>query len=136
MKENLVEKINYLIERDGLNKRNRHREIIYKKCFLMHRLRKEELSLSEVGSFFGQHHASVLHNIETHKNMMKYNKDEYVQVIREYQVFLRNTEYIVEPRDLISDIMDCTNLYKVTRVKRWIKEGRYKTFNPNETDLE
>ena len=136
MKDNLMDKVTYLIERDGLNKRNRHREIIYKKCYLMHRLRKEQLTLGEIGSYFNQHHASVLHNIETHKNMNKYNKHEYTTIIREYQVFLKNTEYYVEPRDLISDVMDSTNLYKLQRVKRWIKEGRYNNFNPNETLLE
>jgi hypothetical protein len=68
--------------------------------------------------------------------MNKYNKHEYTTIIREYQVFLKNTEYYVEPRDLISDVMDSTNLYKLQRVKRWIKEGRYKTFDANATLLE
>ena len=68
--------------------------------------------------------------------MNKYNKHEYTSFIREYQVFLKNTEYYIEPRDLISDVMDSTNLYKLQRVKRWIKEGRYKNFNPEATLLE
>ena len=125
MTDNLLDKITYLIERDELNKRNRNRDVIYKKCFLMHRLRKEPLTFDEIGAFFNQHHSSVIHNINTHKDMMKFNKEDYEKVIREYELFLGNAEWVVQPRDIIRDVLDCTNIYKLNRIKKWIEQGRY-----------
>jgi hypothetical protein len=136
MKNDLIERVTYLIERDELNKRNRRKENIYKKCFLMNQLRKEELTFNEIGSYFNQHHASVIHNIQTHKNLMEYNKDEYLDVVREYQVFLVDSKYILQPRNIIDDVNGCTSLYKLLRVKRWIAEGRYKSLEENEDILE
>lgn len=136
MKNDLIERVTYLIERDELNKRNRRKQHIYKKCFLMAQLRKEELTFNEIGSYFNQHHASVIHNIQTHKNLMQYNKDEYLDVVREYQVFLVDSKYILQPRNIIDDVNNCTSLYKLLRVKRWIAEGRYNKLNEIESVTE
>jgi hypothetical protein len=136
MKNDLIERVTYLIERDELNKRNRRKQHIYKKCFLMNQLRKEELTFNEIGAYFNQHHASVIHNIQTHKNLMQYNKDEYLDVVREYQVFLVDSKYILQPRNIIDDVNNCTSLYKLLRVKRWIAEGRYKNLEEDATLIE
>jgi len=136
MKNDLIERVTYLIERDELNKRCRKKQHIYKKCFLMNQLRKEELTFNEIGSYFNQHHASVIHNINTHKNLLEYNKDEYLDVIREYMVFLIDSKYIHKPRNIIDDVNNCTSLYKLLRVKRWIAEGRYKKLNEIESVTE
>jgi hypothetical protein len=136
MKNDLIERVTYLIERDELNKRNRRKQHIYKKCFLMAQLRKEELTFNEIGSYFNQHHASVIHNIQTHKNLMQYNKDEYLDVVREYQVFLVDSKYILQPRNIIDDVNNCTSLYKLLRVKKWIAEGRYNKLNEIESVTE
>jgi hypothetical protein len=102
----------------------------------MAQLRKEELTFNEIGSYFNQHHASVIHNIQTHKNLMQYNKDEYLDVVREYQVFLVNSKYILQPRNIIDDVNNCTSLYKLLRVKRWIAEGRYNILDNDATLIE
>ena len=136
MKNDLIERVTYLIERDELNKRCRKKHHIFKKCFLMNQLRKEELTFQEIGAYFNQNHASVIHNIQTHKNLMEYNKDEYLNVIREYMTFLVNSKYIQQPRNIYDDVMKCTSLYKLLRVKRWIEEGRYKNLEEDATYLE
>lgn len=136
MKNDLIERVTYLIERDELNKRNRRKHNIYKKCFLMNQLRKEELTFKEIGAYFNQHHASVIHNIQTHKNLLEYNSEEYLDVIREYMVFLIDSKYIQQPRDIYDDVLKCTSLYKLLRVKRWVAEGRYNNLEENEPLLE
>jgi hypothetical protein len=136
MKNDLIERVTYLIERDELNKRNRRKHNIYKKCFLMNQLRKEELTFQEIGAYFNQNHASVIHNVQTHKNLMEYNAEEYLKVIREYQVFLVDSKYIQQPRDIYDDVLKCTSLYKLLRVKRWIQEGRYNNLQDDATLIE
>jgi hypothetical protein len=136
MKNDLIERVTYLIERDELNKRNRRKNNIYKKCFLMNQLRKEELTFQEIGAYFNQNHASVIHNIQTHKNLMQFNSEEYLDVIREYMVFLIDSKYIQQPRDIYDDVNNCTSLYKLLRVKRWIAEGRYNNLQDDATLME
>ena len=136
MTENLLDKVMYLIERDELNKRNRNRDIIYRKCFLMYKLRQSPLTFNEIGAFFNQHHTSVIHNVRTHKDMMKFNREEYEKVIREYVDFLGQTTFIMKPRDIFSDVLECTNLYKLGRLKKWIKQGRYYNLQDDATLLE
>jgi len=136
MKNDLIERVTYLIERDELNKRNRRKHNIYKKCFLMNQLRKEELTYQEIGLFFNQNHASVIHNIQTHKNLMQFNSEEYLEVIREYMTFLVDSRYIQQPRDIYDDVLACRSLYKLLRVKRWIEEGRYNNLQEEATLLE
>ena len=136
MKNDLIERVTYLIERDELNKRCRKKHHIYKKCFLMNQLRKEELTFQEIGAYFNQNHASVIHNVQTHKNLMEYNAEEYLKVIREYQVFLVDSTYIQQPRNIIDDVNNCTSLYKLLRVKRWIAEGRYNILDNDATLME
>jgi hypothetical protein len=136
MKNDLIERVTYLIERDELNKRNRRKNNIYKKCFLMNQLRKEELTFQEIGAYFNQNHASVIHNVQTHKNLMQFNSEEYLDVIREYMTFLVDSKYIQQPRDIYDDVMKCTSLYKLLRVKRWIAEGRYNNLQDDATLLE
>jgi hypothetical protein len=102
----------------------------------MNQLRKEELTYQEIGVYFNQNHASVIHNITTHKNLMQYNTEEYLDVIREYMTFLVDSKYIQQPRNIYDDVLACRSLYKLLRVKRWIEEGRYKKLEENETLLE
>ena len=136
MKNNLIEKVTYLIERDELNKRCRRKEIIYKKCYLMSRLREEQLTFEEIGSYFNQHHASVIHNVQTHKDLTKFRNQDYKNTITEYKVFLVDTKYVVNPRNILDDVKACTSLYKLQRVKRWIDEGRYEYLQEKETEIE
>jgi hypothetical protein len=102
----------------------------------MNQLRKEELTFQEIGAYFNQNHASVIHNVQTHKNLMQFNSEEYLDVIREYMVFLIDSKYIQQPRDIYDDVMKCTSLYKLLRVKRWIQEGRYNNLQDDATFIE
>jgi hypothetical protein len=67
---------------------------------------------------------------------MECNTEEYLDVIREYMVFLIDSKYIQQPRDIYDDVLACTSLYKLLRVKRWIEEGRYKNLQDDATLLE
>jgi hypothetical protein len=102
----------------------------------MSRLRDEELTFDEIGSYFNQHHSSVLHNVQTHKDLIKFKNEDYINTITEYKVFLVDTKYVVTPRNIIQDIKSCKSLYKLKRVKRWIEEGRYNNLEKNESVLE
>ena len=123
--EEMLDMVMFYVERDDLNRKGRQRETIYKKCFLMHKLREYQYSLSEIGRLFNQHHASVIHNISTHKDLSRWNTEHYETIISEYVEAFRNTEYKEPIRNIYKDIMECENIFQLRRVKRWVLEKKY-----------
>jgi len=62
------------INKHGLNRRNRKREIVYKRFFLCHILHKKlNLTSQFVGDIFNQDHATVLHACKKHEELMSVN---------------------------------------------------------------
>jgi len=120
-----IDKINYLIERDGLNARNRKREIIYRKCYLQSKLRELGMNFRQIGEMFNQHHASVIHNIKTHKIMSELYADIYSTEISDYVAELTGLKFEPPKRNLVEDIMYCNKLYDLRIIKRRIKENYY-----------
>lgn len=123
----ILDLVRFYVERDNLNKKNRKREIIYKKCFLQHKLREHKFTYAIIGELFNQHHASIIHNVKTHKDMIKFNADFYEPMVSEYIEAFKNTEYIEPVRNLLDDIKDCYNIPQLNRIKRWIAEKKYDT---------
>ena len=123
--EEILDMVMYYVERDDLHLKCRQRETIYKKCFLMSKLREYKFSLSEIGRLFNQHHASVIHNIRTHKDLSQWNTEHYETIISEYIEAFKNTEYQEPIKNIYKDIMECENVFQLRRIKRWILEKKY-----------
>lgn len=125
MNDKIIELIREFIDRDELNKPNRKRQQIYKKAYLQHKLKECGLTFKAIADMFNMTHASAIHNIKTHYILVQYHKNEYEAYIYEYLEALDG--YKVEPktRNIIDDINNCSNLYQLNRVKRWIREKKY-----------
>ena len=125
MNDKIIELISEFIDRDELNKPNRKRQYIYKKAYLQHKLKECGLTFKAIADMFNMTHASAIHNIKTHYILVQYHKNEYEAYIYEYLEALDG--YKVEPktRNIIDDINNCSNLYQLNRVKRWIREKKY-----------
>jgi hypothetical protein len=125
--QEILDMVLFYVERDELNKKGRQQEKIYKKCFLMNKLREHKYTFSFIGNIFNQHHASTIHNIKTHIDLTKWNTEHYETIIGEYLEAFQNTDYEEPTRILVDDILECQNVYQLNRVKRWITENKYKT---------
>lgn len=123
-----IKKVQYLIEKDGLNKPNRKREIIYRKCYLQSKLRDAEMTYKEIGEMFNMNHASVIHSVKTHENLAKYYSAVYSAEISEYVAELTGVKVELPKRDLIKDIEKANSLYALNRIKKWIKEKKYEHY--------
>jgi hypothetical protein len=130
--QEILDMVLFYVERDQLNQKGRQQEKIYKKCFLMNKLREHKYTLYFIGDVFNQHHASIIHNIKTHKDLKKWNTEHYETIVGELMEAFENTDYIEPTRILVDDILECQNVYQLNRVKRWITENKYKT----DTDIE
>jgi hypothetical protein len=125
--QEILDKVLFYVERDKLNQKGRQQEKIYKKCFLMNKLREHKYTLYFIGDVFNQHHASIIHNIKTHKDLTKWNTEHYETIVGELIEAFENTDYQEPTRILVDDILECQNVYQLNRVKRWIVENKYKT---------
>lgn len=120
-----LNKVSELVEKDGLNKRNRRRQIIYKKCYLQHKLRESGMTFKEIGKLFNQHHASVIHNIRTHEDLSTYYNAVYSNEISEYVSELTGIKIELPKRNLVKDVLNASSMYHLHLIKKRIKENKY-----------
>lgn len=86
-----------LANKHGLTKKNRKREIVYKRYYLWSELRRWH-SLSAIGNLFGMDHCSVLHGLKQHNNWMQSKDFEYIRTINELHKEVHE-DYLMQMED-------------------------------------
>ena len=84
---------------------SRNRSYVYKRYYVMYRLNKCKLSLSEIGRLMNRHHATVIHGIRMHRRWTRM-KDK---------VYLHEIDALVQS----SDNLDYEDKYKVSAIERF-----------------
>ena len=82
---------------------SRNRSYVYKRYYVMYRLNKCKLSLSEIGRLMNRHHATVIHGIRMHRRWTRM-KDK---------VYLHEIDALVQS----SDNLDYEDKYKVSAIE-------------------
>lgn len=121
-----IEKIKELIQRDNLNSKDRHRNLIYKRSYLYSILREEGWHLSKIGRLFNRNHATVINALNLHDNY--FGKDKiYDRMIKEYLTIFGKeiTDIDYDKPTIYQDIMDCHNTTALGIIKQRIKDGYY-----------
>ena len=60
---------------------SRNRSYVYKRYYVMYRLNKCKLSLSEIGRLMNRHHATVIHGIKMHRRWSRQQDKVYLHEI-------------------------------------------------------
>ena len=60
---------------------SRNRSYVYKRYYVMYRLNKCKLSLSEIGRLMNRHHATVIHGIRMHRRWTRMKDTVYLHEI-------------------------------------------------------
>jgi hypothetical protein len=121
-----IEKVKELIQRDNLDSKDRHRDLIYKRSYLYSILREEGWHLSKIGRLFNRNHATVINALNLHDNY--FGKDKiYDRMIKEYlSIFGKEiTDIDYDKPTIYQDIMDCHNTTALAIIKQRIKDGYY-----------
>lgn len=121
-----IEKVKELIQRDNLNSKDRHRDLIYKRSYLYSILREEGWHLSKIGRLFNRNHATVINALNLHDNY--FGKDKiYDRMIKEYLTIFGKeiTDIDYDKPTIYQDIMDCHNTTALGIIKQRIKDGYY-----------
>ena len=130
---NRLEKINDLIEKYGLKNTTRRRDVLFKRYFIYNELRNYGLSLSMIGEIFGKNHATVLHGLRVHKDMLSYRDVDYIAETCAIQAELDGLEFPNISKvfkrdryyDLKEDILNANTFLLFKRIQRRVKMGFY-----------
>jgi hypothetical protein len=121
-----IEKVKELIQRDNLDSKDRHRDLIYKRSYLYSILRDEGWHLSKIGRLFNRNHATVINALNLHDNY--FGKDKiYDRMIKEYLTIFGKeiTDIDYDKPTIYQDIINCHNTTALGIIKQRIKDGYY-----------
>ena len=84
---------------------SRNRSYVYKRYYVMYRLNKCKLTLSEIGRLLNRHHATVIHGIRMHRRWSRMQDKVYLHEI--------------EPLVQTAKDLDYEDKYKVSAVEQF-----------------
>lgn len=119
---NVLDKIQEIIEKYNLKTKCRKQEYIYKRYFIFYYLRKIGYSYSKIGRIFEKDHATILHGVKMHKLYNKLRDKVYMENIVDVKNELGDVKYIPNLR---KDVMRCDTVEKLEKIKRRIQENYY-----------
>lgn len=115
-----------MIQRDNLDSKDRHRDLIYKRSYLYAILREQGWNLSEIGRLFNRDHATVINGLRIYDNYYGVDKI-YDRYIKHYDsIFRPHIDEIIKSKDSIyQDIINCHNTTELRLIKEKIVSGWY-----------
>ena len=111
------------IEDNNLKAKHRYRHYTYKRFYLYNLLREEGLTLYEIAAMFNRDHASVIHGLKTHNDLISIKDKIYLDYIEELMLIFENYN---QGHVLVDDIMNCFCLKQLRKIKFRIKNNLYK----------
>ncbi len=111
------------IEDNDLKARHRYRHYTYKRFYLYNLLREEGLTLYEIARLFKRDHASIIHGIKTHNDLISVKDRIYMEIVEELMLIFENHK---EEHSLIDDVINCFSLQQLKKIKFRIKNNLYK----------
>jgi hypothetical protein len=92
----MKEEIDFLKEQIAkyqLDTNSRNRSYVYKRYYVMYRLNKCKLTLSEIGRLMNRHHATVIHGIKMHRRWSRMQDKVYLHEIEPLVEAAVNNDY-------------------------------------------
>ena len=118
----MIELIKEIIEQDGLAQKNRKREIVHRRIYLFRKLREDGHTLKGIGSLFNMNHATILHGLNTYKNLVETNDKLFLHDIEYYKLLLS----LERPElDLRKEIKEAKNLKDLRKIQLRIRNNFY-----------
>ena len=112
----------HVIEQDGLAQKNRKREIVHRRIYLFRKLREDGHTLKGIGSLFNMNHATILHGLNTYKNLVETNDKIFLHDIEYYKLLLS----LERPElDLRKEIKEAKNLVDLRKIQARIKNNLF-----------
>lgn len=76
-----------------LTNNSRNRAYVYKRYYIMYRLNKCKMSLTDIGKLLNRHHATVIHGIRMHRRWTRMQDKVYLHEIEPLVEAALNNDY-------------------------------------------
>lgn len=130
MKEIDLKKVVYICERNGILKKTRKREVVYRRAAAYNFLRKNtKLSLTAIGDLFDRDHATVINALRMYDNFIGQKDEIFLWNIRSIEEQLDNCEKvtIIYTRRPLPVIRRTNNFRNAARIR--VKSVNYEDNN-------
>ena len=122
----MEELIKQVIEKDGLNTKDRHAPLVNRRIYLYTIMRKHGMPYQKIGSFFNRDHATVIYGIKRYKDLTK-SKDAMLKVdIEEYEQIFGKIPVPKQRYNLEKDVRKATTINDLDIIKRRLNNNLYK----------
>jgi hypothetical protein len=117
-----LEEVQYVIEKYDLKQKGRYMHMIYKRYYLYNVLKKDGMTLSQIGRLFNQSHCTVLNGIKKHEDYMAYKDSAYMLHTRDLrEIFVLPQCY----KPLKQRILEIYTIEKLEKLKEQIRCNYY-----------
>ena len=110
-----------------LDSKARHRCYTYKRFYIMHRLYKNNLSLSYIGRLLNRNHATVIHGIKMHRRWTRLKDQIYANEIGPIVAANNETSYEDKYRVIAIESLNYINL-KIQMPYEYDKVNEFKDY--------
>lgn len=124
MMNTLLTRTNQLIDREGLNQKNRKREKIFYKIAISYILRKNGFTTTTIGRLFNVDHSSVVHY---DRRFASLKRDKSFQAINnEVKMLLNPQDFNAKieraERSLTQKVLSCENYWQLVQLQQELLE--------------
>lgn len=117
--------IKQVIEKDGLDSKERFSPLINKRMYMYTIMRKHGMNFQKIGSFFNRNHATIIHGIKRYKDLTK-SKDVMLKVdTEEYEQIFGEIPVPKERYNLEKDVRKATTIADLNIIKRRLNNNMY-----------
>jgi hypothetical protein len=117
-----LEEIQAIIDKYDLKQKSRYMHLIYRRYYLYKVLKRDGMTLSQIGRLFEQTHATVINGIAKHDTYMKYKDSSYMMHTLELREQFVLPQYY---KPLKQRVLECVSLEKLEKLKEQIRCNYY-----------
>jgi hypothetical protein len=117
-----LEEIQAIIDKYDLKQKSRYMHLIYRRYYLYKVLKRDGMTLSQIGRLFEQTHATVINGIAKHDTYMKYKDSSYMLHTLELREQFVLPQYY---KPLKQRVLECVSLEKLEKLKEQIRCNYY-----------
>tara|TARA_R110002124_G_scaffold101773_1_gene249573 strand:- start:57 stop:428 length:372 start_codon:yes stop_codon:yes gene_type:complete len=117
--------IKQVIEKDGLNSRERYSPLIHRRMYMYTIMRKHGMNFQKIGSFFNRNHATIIHGIQRYKDLTKSNDAMLKVDTEEYEQIFGKIPVPKKTYNLEKDVRKATTMADLDIIKRRLNNNLY-----------
>ena len=121
---NKVKNAKQVIEAFNLYGRSRNRELVYRRAYIMAKLRQIGCTFEMIGELFGKDHSTVVYAVKNHDYFVKVNDLPYKLAVEPVKTTFKIMNQEVQ-LNIYSDVLSCLDFNDLLLIKEKIHNGMY-----------